>query len=118
VNGVPRCPVCKAENAQGPACRRCRADLSLLWRAEARRAWALAAARRALAAGRWAEAAARAAEANGLRGDAESRRLAALTHLMRRDFARAWSYYRSDAGEVRSAGILSGPAADGSQLTS
>jgi hypothetical protein len=99
VNGVLRCPVCKAENAQGPTCRRCRADLSLLWQAEARRAWALAAARRALADGRWAEAAARTAEAHGLRGDAESRRLLAMTRLMRRDFAGAWSCYRRE-GEL------------------
>ena len=29
-----RCPVCKAENSQGPTCRRCKADLSLLFRLE------------------------------------------------------------------------------------
>ena len=33
-----RCPVCKAENAQGPNCRRCKADLSLLFALEDRRA--------------------------------------------------------------------------------
>ena len=33
-----QCPVCKADNAQGPLCRRCKADLSLLFRLEARRA--------------------------------------------------------------------------------
>ena len=31
------CPACKADNAQGPACRRCKADLSPLWALEARR---------------------------------------------------------------------------------
>ena len=71
---VMRCPVCKAENAQGPACRRCKADLSLLFALEERRAWALAEARRLLAAGRVDEA-----RRDGGRGglDAERRGVAA-----------------------------------------
>ena len=36
-----RCPVCKAENADAPQCRRCKADLSLLVALEQRRAQAL-----------------------------------------------------------------------------
>lgn len=32
-----RCPVCRAENDRGPNCRRCRADLSLLFALEKQR---------------------------------------------------------------------------------
>src|SRR5262249_17865113 len=46
-----RCPVCKAENAQGPACRRCKADLSLLFAVEARRGWGRGGGRGAVGAG-------------------------------------------------------------------
>ncbi len=92
---VIRCPACKAENAQGPACRRCKADLSLLFQLEERRAWGMAEARRLLASGRAEEADALADEADWLRGDDESRRLLALTRLMRRDFAGAWACYRA-----------------------
>ena len=43
-----RCPVCTAESDTGPSCRRCRADLSLLFRLEEERACLGATARRAL----------------------------------------------------------------------
>ena len=92
---VIRCPACKADNAVGPTCRRCKADLSLLFALEERRTWALAKARRLLAAGRAAEADRLTEEANAIRGDAESQRLRALTRLMRRDFAGAWALYRA-----------------------
>ena len=32
-----RCPVCKADNALDPACRRCKADLALLVQVETQR---------------------------------------------------------------------------------
>ena len=92
---VIRCPACKAENAQGPTCRRCKADLSLLFALEGRRAWTLAEARRLLAAGRTAEADELAEEADWMRSDTESRRMLALTRLMRRDFAGAWECCRA-----------------------
>jgi hypothetical protein len=88
------CPVCKADNAQGPACRRCKADLSLLWALETRRTWALQEALRELATGRWDEAATRAEEAEGLRGNEESRRLLAVGRLMQADYAGAWESLR------------------------
>ena len=94
MNTVIRCPVCKAENAQGPACRRCKADLALLWALEERRAAALAAARRRLAAGRADEAAALAEEADRMRSGEDSRRLRAVTRLVQRDYAGAWASYR------------------------
>jgi hypothetical protein len=40
-----RCPVCKADNAQGPQCRRCKADLTVLFDLEAARRARLDAAR-------------------------------------------------------------------------
>ena len=85
-----RCPVCKAENATGPACRRCKADLSLVFALEEQRENALSAARSALVAGRYDEARRAALWADHARRDEESRRLLALTALLRRDHAGAW----------------------------
>jgi hypothetical protein len=87
-----RCPVCKADNSQGPNCRRCRADLSLLFALEEQREHAMAEARAALA-----EAPARslreAMRADQLRSDDTSRRLVAVAALSCRDFALAWRTY-------------------------
>jgi hypothetical protein len=91
---VLRCPVCRAENAQGPTCRRCKADLSLLLQLEEQRGRTLAEARRLLAVGGTDQADALAEEADWLRSDAESQRLRAMTRLMRRDFAGAWASYQ------------------------
>jgi predicted amidophosphoribosyltransferase len=90
-----RCPVCKAENVQGPQCRRCKADLALLFALEGRQRQEAQAARRCLAAGHWAQALAHAAQAYWLRSDAESRRLLAVACLLNRDFSSAWYYYRA-----------------------
>ncbi len=90
-----RCPACKAENAEGPSCRRCKADLSLLLALEGQRRRALAEARRLLSAGDFERARALAEDAAAMREDAESRRLLALCHLLRRDFGRAWGCYQS-----------------------
>jgi hypothetical protein len=88
-----RCPVCRAENDQGPQCRRCRADLGLLFRLEEQRDRALAAARHSLAeADAWL-ALAHLDEAEELRQDQESRRLRAVTCLLMRDFDGAWRCY-------------------------
>jgi hypothetical protein len=89
-----RCPVCKAENGQGPQCRRCKADLALLFDLEAVRRIRLDAAREHLARGRWPAAVAAAAEADWLRRDGESQRLLAVARLLDRDFAGAWGCYR------------------------
>lgn len=88
-----RCPACRAENADGPGCRRCKADLSMLFALEARRSALLARARADGAAGLWPEAYAAAAEADGLRRDDESSRLAAALALLCRDFHEAWRRY-------------------------
>jgi hypothetical protein len=89
------CPVCRAENTSGPTCRRCKADLSLLFALEDRHAGKLAAARRCLAEGKWQDAAAFAEQADGLRHDDESRQLLAVAWLLRGDFSRALQAYGS-----------------------
>ena len=89
-----RCPVCKADNGQGPLCRRCKADLAPLFDLEAARRAKLDATREHLARGRWPEAVADAEEGDRLRRDGESRRLLAVARLLARDFAGAWACYR------------------------
>ncbi|HTU89149.1 MAG TPA: hypothetical protein VMF69_03535 [Gemmataceae bacterium] len=88
-----RCPVCKADNLQGPQCRRCKADLSLLFALEEQRRRTLAEARRNLRRGEWQAAAKYAETANWLRSDENARQLTALAHLLGRDFAAAWRCY-------------------------
>jgi hypothetical protein len=86
-----RCPVCKADNADDvTACRRCKADLSLLVDLERRRAALIARAERCLATGDGPGALPVTVEADHLRSDDDSRRLVALARLMSRDFAGAW----------------------------
>ncbi len=92
-----RCPVCRAENAQGLQCRRCRADLSLLIDLEAQRDRLLHGAR-AFAREGDSEAAERLAScAHGLRRGEDSARLLAVTRLLQGDFAGALEAYRSAA---------------------
>jgi hypothetical protein len=88
------CPVCGAANDAGPACRRCRADLSLCFAVEAQRDRALAAARSAAAQGRLAEAFRRLARAAALRRGEDVTRLRAVLALLAGDYARAWGLYR------------------------
>jgi hypothetical protein len=93
-----RCPVCKAENATGPNCRRCKADLGLLFALEEERTGLLRTARRLLDDGSWSAAAQTAARADGLRRDEDSRRLLTAALLLGQDFAGAWSVFRSANG--------------------
>jgi hypothetical protein len=90
-----RCPVCKAENNQGPACRRCKADLTLVFALEDRRAATLAEAHACLARGRWEDARSASLTADHLRHDEESKRLLALTALVCGDFHEALRLHRS-----------------------
>jgi hypothetical protein len=87
------CPVCRARVESGPACRRCKADLSLLFALEERRDAALAAARRSLATGRADEALVLARGAEQLRRGGDARQLIAAAHLLRREFTAAWRWY-------------------------
>jgi hypothetical protein len=90
-----RCPVCKADNPHGSQCRRCKADLSLLFALEDQRRRTLAEARHCLRRGDWQAALEHADDADWLRGDDETRRLTALAYLLGRDFAAAWQCYQN-----------------------
>jgi hypothetical protein len=89
------CSVCRAENTAGPVCRRCRADLGLLFQLEEQRALALAAATRHVAHGEGSAAALCAGHAHWLRRAEDSGRVLAMGRLLGRDFAGAWDAYRS-----------------------
>jgi hypothetical protein len=89
-----KCPVCKAQVEQGPQCRRCRADLSLLFRLEEQRSRALAAARAWLDLGHPEDALAMLDRVDSLRRDVDLVRLRAVCHLLQRDFAGAWRCYQ------------------------
>jgi hypothetical protein len=84
-----QCPACKAENSNGPQCRRCKADLSLLFRLESQRDWALNASRNSLRSGDLVEAGRLAVHTDWLRSDAESTKLIAVVAVLSRDFDRA-----------------------------
>lgn len=88
-----RCPVCRAENDQGPQCRRCRADLSVLFTLEAQREHYLALAYQYAARGQWDQAFVVAEGVDTVRRGEDSQRLLAVCSLMRRDFPRAWQCY-------------------------
>jgi hypothetical protein len=88
-----QCPVCRADNSEGPSCRRCRADLSLLWAIDDRRRHCLDAARRLLGQGHGEPALAQIEQAAALRQGADADQLAALAHLLSGNFGEAWRFY-------------------------
>ena len=88
-----RCPVCRVENATGPQCRRCRADLSLLFALEDQRASLVAEAQAAMVRADGLAAVRLAESAQELRDDMDVRRLLALGHLLRHDYAAALHFY-------------------------
>jgi hypothetical protein len=90
-----RCPVCRADNDRGPTCRRCRADLGLLFDLEARRRQVVERARDELGRGRVEQALALLDEVEALRRGDDVRRLRAVAYLLGRDFGRAWRTYES-----------------------
>jgi hypothetical protein len=101
---VLRCPVCRAENSQGPTCRRCKADLTLLFALEQRRAALIARARSHLEAARWEEARRAALWADHLRQDEEAKQLLALAALGRGDFREALRLHRQTLGAPQTGG--------------
>jgi hypothetical protein len=94
-----RCPVCKAMVEQHPQCRRCRADLSLLFAVERQAQVAGEEAVRLAGQGRDVEALHLAGRAAALHSTKETQRFLAVLHLRGRDFAAAWAAYQSYAGE-------------------
>ena len=80
------CPVCKAENAAGPNCRRCKADLSLLIAVEERRTFHLAEAGQATRDGRLDDALESLRQAAALRSGPDIRRFRACLSLLAGDY--------------------------------
>jgi hypothetical protein len=89
-----RCPVCRAENAEDPTCRRCKADLSLLVTLEQARRHALAQAAGAAASGNGMRTLQYAEAAHWLRRDHETWRWLAVGGFLVRDFALALACWR------------------------
>ncbi|MCE9532723.1 MAG: hypothetical protein K8T89_16625, partial [Planctomycetes bacterium] len=89
------CPVCKAENDAGPACRRCKADLTMLFTIEEQRAQTLGDAQRSFAAGKYTEAYTSARHANELRPGPDVARWLAVLHLIHGHFGEAWQAYQT-----------------------
>lgn len=87
------CPVCRAGNDAGPNCRRCKADLSLLFAVDAEREARLAAAREALAQGQPILASQQVRQAEDLRHGPDAAKLGAVLALLRRDFSEAWRQF-------------------------
>ena len=92
-----QCPVCRNQVDQGPQCRRCRADLSLLFCLEKQRVHILDVAMQCLSQRRPRRALALAEGADALRHDDQSQRLRILSILCQRDFARALQEYNARA---------------------
>ena len=93
------CPACRASNDAGPACRRCKADLTLCFAVEKQRERALAAARFAIAQDDFDAAFAHVRRAAALRRGTEIDEFRAVLYLLRREFASAWhEYNRTTSG--------------------
>src|SRR5262249_32811274 len=89
-----QCPVCRADKLEEPNCRRCKADLTLMFAIEQQRGALLEKAAASAASGNATYALILARKAYALRVDAESARLEAVACLLNRDFAGAWAAYQ------------------------
>lgn len=98
------CPCCKAANTAGPACRRCKADLTLLFAVAAEHEALVAAASAELAAGDGPGAAELLDRALELRRTPEAVRLRAAAALVGRDFPAAAAWYSAACGVGQSLG--------------
>ncbi len=92
------CPVCKAENTAGPGCRRCKADLSLLFDMENQRPWLLQQTRWAFQIGRLDDALQYARLAHDIKNDSASFRWLAVLNLLTNRLTEAWNAYESACG--------------------
>jgi hypothetical protein len=87
------CPACRAENSQGPNCRRCKAELSMLFTLRQEHEAHLSAAVGALRAGSPAPAIAHLDRAEKIRRDQRIPKLRAAAELLRGRFAVAFGIY-------------------------
>lgn len=87
-----RCPACRADNTD-QTCRRCKADLSLLFALEAERCRKMEEAVRLLHEGKCDDAYAAAWHAQELRRGPDAARLIALASAARGDFAEALRWH-------------------------
>ena len=87
------CPCCKASNDAGPTCRRCKADLSLLFKLEADRAALVEQARELAAQSLYPESLAALDRAAQLRRGDDVLRVRAVVLLLSRDHAGALAAY-------------------------
>lgn len=87
------CPCCRASNDAGPACRRCKADLSLLFAVADRRGFLVSEARKLAAGGKFADALRSLEEAAALRAGDDVRRLSAAVRLLDGQYAAALAAY-------------------------
>ena len=88
------CPCCKASNDTGPNCRRCKADLGLLFQLEGERARHLSAARSHLAQDAFADALTRLDAAAQLRPGDDIAQLRAIQQLLARNFTAAFATHK------------------------
>ncbi len=95
------CPCCRASNDAGPACRRCKADLSLLFAVAAQRASLIAEAQSFAGEGKFTEALRSLEEADALRSGDDVRQLRATVLLAAGDFVAAWGAYTDLANARR-----------------
>lgn len=91
------CPCCKASNDTGPNCRRCKADLSLLFAVEEQRTAAVEEARQLAAAGQFPGSLAALDRAAQLRRGPDVPRLRAAVLILARDFPAALRAYHEQA---------------------
>jgi hypothetical protein len=86
------CPVCRADNSEPGNCRRCRADLSLLWSVAAERRRLLDVCRQAACAGDGEEVIRQAGRAHALRRGEDTHRYLALGHLLQEHYFDAFKW--------------------------
>ena len=93
MTGPLTCPCCRAANDTGPACRRCKADLSLLFAVADRRGFLVSEARKLAAQGKYVEALRSLEEAAALRAGDDVNRLTAVVRLLAGQYAVALAAY-------------------------
>ena len=85
----------QGRESQGPQCRRCKADLSLLFALEEQRRQTLRKRGAVCGRGEWRAAMEHAETADWLRGDEEAQQFLAVAKLFNRDFSGAWRCYQN-----------------------